>query len=82
MRKNAAKDQETGIAMRKPGPESEASSVAEGFGDIRAVTNLEDDAEAARESENASRSWRPGDVALKTSGWWRMGGCFNLNGMY
>lgn len=72
MRKNAATDQETGIAMRKPGPESETSSVAEGFGDLRAVTDLEDDAEAARDSEKPSRLWRPGDLALKTSGWWRM----------
>ncbi len=73
IRKIQAKDQETEIAMRKLGPESETSSVAGGFGDLRAVTNLEDDgAEGARGSENASGSWRRWDVASKTPGWWRM----------
>lgn len=72
IRKIQAKDQETEIAMRKLGPESETSSVAGGFGDLRAVTNLEDGAEGVRGSENASGSWRPWDVASKTPGWWRM----------
>ena len=73
MRKNEAKDQETAIAMRKLGPQSESSSVvAQGFGDLRAVTNLGDGADAVRESEKPSRSWRPRDWSLQSAGWWRM----------
>lgn len=69
MRKTEAKDQETAIAMRKLGPESESSSVIQGFG---AVTNLDDGADAVRESEKLSRSWRPRDWSLQSAGWWRM----------
>ena len=72
MRKNKGNDQETEIAMKKFGPESETSSVTEGYGDLHAVTNLEDGTEAVRELEKPSRSWRPGNLALKTSGWWKM----------
>lgn len=72
MRKNEAKDQETAIAMRKLGPESESSSVTQGFGDLRAVTHVDDGADAVRESEKPSRSWRPKDWSLQTAGWWRM----------
>lgn len=68
--KREAKDQETEIAMRKLGPESEASSVS--FGDLRAVTNLEDGADAARELEKHPGAWRPNVFASKTPGWWRM----------
>lgn len=68
MKKNKAKDQETEISLRKLGPESETSSVTEGFGDRRAITN---GAEAV-ESEKPSGSWRPSNLALKTPGWWRM----------
>ncbi|KAF6237834.1 hypothetical protein HO173_004035 [Letharia columbiana] len=71
MRKNKAKDQETEIAIRKLGPESETSSVT-GFGDFPAVTNLEDGAEAVRVSEKPSSSWRPRELFSKTPGWWRM----------
>ena len=71
MKENSqSKEQETGIAMRKLGPESETSSVAEGFGGLRAVTNVEDGAEeATRESGTHSM---PGTSASKTPGWWRM----------
>ena len=72
LRKNRAKDQETQIATRKLGPESETSSVAEGFGDLRAVTNLEDSAETLRESEKPSGSWMSRNLASKTPGWWRL----------
>ena len=74
MRKIEAKDQETAIAMRKLGVESESESVvSQGFGDLRAVTNLDDGgADAVRESEKPSRSWRPRDWSLQTAGWWRM----------
>lgn len=68
--KRKAKDQETEIAMRKLGRESEASSVS--FGDLRAVTNLEDGADAARELERPPGAWRPSSFASKTPGWWRM----------
>ncbi|KAM0806273.1 hypothetical protein BDR22DRAFT_883996 [Usnea florida] len=66
MRKNA-KDQETEIAMRKLGSESESSSVVESYGDLHAVTNLED----ARRPEKAAGSWRSETVAANTPGWWR-----------
>ena len=54
--------------MRKLGTESETSSVTEGFGDFRAVTVLEDGVVI----ERPSRSWRPGKLGSKTSGWWKM----------
>ena len=64
MKQNSqSKEQETEIAMRKLGPESETSSVAESFGGFRAVTNLDDGAEVTRV---------PGNSASKTPGWWRM----------
>lgn len=72
MKKDEAKDQESEIAMRKLGPESETSSVTEGFGNFRAVTNLEDGAEVVRELEKPSKSWKPQALSLKTPGWWRM----------
>lgn len=73
MRRNEAKDQETAIAMRKVGPGSESSSVVtQGFGDLRAVTILDGSADAVRESEKPSRSWRPKDWSLQTAGWWRI----------
>lgn len=72
MRKNMAKDMETEIALRKLGPESETSSVTEGFGDLRAVMNLEDGTDAVKESEKPPGSWRPWNLALKTPGWWTM----------
>lgn len=70
MRKDKAEDQETEIAMSKLGPESEASSVNEGFGDLRADTNLEDGADAVRELGRPSG--RTGYLASKTPGWWRV----------
>ena len=63
---------EAEIAMRKLGPESETSSVAESFGGFRAVTNLEEGAEIARESDKPSGSWGFVKSASKTPGWWRM----------
>lgn len=71
--KDQAKDQEREIAMKKLGPESESSSVIENFGDLRAVTNLEDGADAVKEElETHSRSWLPERLTSKTRGWWRM----------
>ena len=61
MSKNKAKDMEIGIAMDKLGPGSETSSVIDGFGDLHAVTNLEDSADAVKESEKPPGSWRPGN---------------------
>ena len=72
MRRNEAKDQETAVAMRKLGPESESSSVTQGFGDFRAVANLDGGADAVRELEKPSRSWKPRDWSLQSAGWWRM----------
>ena len=70
--KNKSKDEEKEIAMRKLGPDSETSSMTEGFGDVPAVTNLEDGAEVVRELGKPSKSWRPGNMTSKTPGWWRM----------
>ena len=72
MRKIRAKDLETEIALRKLGPESDSASGTGGFGDLRAVTNLECGAQAVRASEKASGSWRPWGLAAKTPGWWKM----------
>ena len=60
MRRNA-KDQETEIAMRK----NESSSVVESYGDLHAVTNLEDD---ARRPERGAGSWRSENSAPNTRG--------------
>ena len=64
LRRNA-KDQETEIAMRKLGSESESSSVVASYGDLHAVTNLEDAGKAAG-------SWRSETLAPNTPGWWRV----------
>ena len=70
-RNHKSKDVETEIAMRKLGPESETSSVIEGFEDSRALTDLEDGAEVTRELEKPSRSLDPGKLTSKTIGWWK-----------
>ena len=46
--------------------------MAEGFGDLRAVTNLEDSAEALRESEKPSGSWMSRNSASGTPEGWKM----------
>lgn len=70
-RNQKSKDEETEIAMRKLGTDSETSSVTESFGDLRVVTNLEDGAEVTRELEKPSRSLDPGRLTSKTIGWWK-----------
>ena len=62
-KESQSKEQETEIAMRKLGPESETSSVADSFGGFRTVTHLEDGAQVTRVHGNS---------ASKTPGWWRM----------
>ena len=54
--------------MRKLGPESETSSVAESFGGFHAVTSLED--EGAEEVTKEFSSMQ--NAVSKTPGWWRM----------
>lgn len=70
-RNQKSKDEETEIAMRKLGTDSETSSVTESFGDLRDVTNLENGAEVTRELEKPSRSLNPGRLISKTIGWWK-----------
>ena len=67
-RENKAKEEGDEIAMRKLGPESETSSLSDGFGDFRAVEN---GPEVERELPKPLRSWRPGTPGSKTVGWWR-----------
>ena len=64
--RRSAKDQGTENAMRKLGPENESSSVVESYGDLHAVTNLEDN---ARGPEGAAGSWRSETSAPNTPGW-------------
>ena len=63
--KRDAKDQETEVAMRKLGSESESSSVAESYGGLHAVTDLEDD---VRRPERAAGLGRSETLAPNTPG--------------
>ena len=54
--------------MRKLRPDSETSSVTESFKQLRAVTNLEDDAKVVKELKKPSRSLDPGKLTSKTIG--------------
>ena len=51
---------------KRPGSENESSSVVESYGDLHAVTNLEDN---ARRPAKAAGSWRSETSAPNTPGW-------------
>lgn len=55
MRRNT-KDQETELALRKLGSESESSSVVESYGDLHAVTNLEGNSRRPEQDAGSGRS--------------------------